>query len=254
MTNFCNYPKYWEPIKEVTLSNIMDKGAKPTVIGLWGFKDFDNVELVIVREPVIHVEQKQITGNGLVRLYELSSYIPGRHKMYAATKKDLRPFTEDFFVNVPSKKSEEKGEWGGESSMWPQDKKIRSMHPNLRPMVTAVLDRLRERGFRPRIFYGWRSVAVQRQLKARGASQVDFSFHNAQLRDGTPNSYAADIVDERWNWGSEAEANGFWDALGEEAKAEGLVWGGNWTGFRDVAHVQLVPNSELGRVKRESGL
>lgn len=73
-------------------------------------------------------------------------------------------------------------------------------------------------------------------------------------KDGTPNSYAADIIDKRWAWGKEAKTNGFWTALGEEAKKQGLVWGGNWKSFRDYAHIQGRQNSELSSVKRESGL
>ncbi|BBA33140.1 peptidoglycan-binding domain-containing protein [Methylocaldum marinum] len=83
---------------------------------------------------------------------------------------------------------------------------------------------------------------------------MKFSFHNAQLPDGTPNSYAADIVDERWGWSNDAEKNGFWQAMGEEANQLGLVWGGDWKNFKDVAHVQSRQNSELASVKKESGL
>jgi|GEM_PF-4880261 len=50
------------------------------------------------------------------------------------------------------------------------------------------------------------------------------------------------------------KTNGFWAALGEEAKKRGLVWGGDWKSFRDVAHIQGRQNSELSLVKRESGL
>ena len=52
------------------------------------------------------------------------------------------------------------------------------------------------------------------------------AFVQAQKPDGTPNAYAVDIIDRRWAWGQEAETNGFWDALGSLAKAEGLFWGG----------------------------
>jgi peptidoglycan L-alanyl-D-glutamate endopeptidase CwlK len=83
---------------------------------------------------------------------------------------------------------------------------------------------------------------------------VRFSFHNAQRPDGTPNAYAADIVDERWGWEPAAEENGYWEALGEEARALGLVWGGDWRTFKDVAHIQGRQNSELAATKRESGL
>jgi peptidoglycan L-alanyl-D-glutamate endopeptidase CwlK len=145
-------------------------------------------------------------------------------------------------------------QWGGDSAKWTQEKKLQSMHASLRPKVKAVLEALTKRGFQPKIFYGWRSVAVQLQLYKEGNSTVKFSFHNAQRPDGTPNSYAADVIDARYGWANEAETSGFWKALGEEAKQQGLYWGGDWASFRDWAHVQLVPNSELARVKQESGL
>ena len=145
-------------------------------------------------------------------------------------------------------------QWTGDSSKWSQDQKLRSMTPTLRPLVQAVIGGLALRGFQPTIFFGWRSVAVQLELFRQGNSKVKFSFHNAQQKDGTPNSYAADIIDTRYAWSKEAETSGFWKALGEEAKKQGLYWGGDWSDFRDWAHVQLVPNIQLAQVKRDSGL
>lgn len=145
-------------------------------------------------------------------------------------------------------------DWTGDSSQWTQEKKLQSMKPDMATKVRRVVGALAQRGFQPKIFYGWRSVAVQARLFAEGKSKVRFSFHNAQTRDGTPNAYAADIIDARYGWTANAETSGFWKALGEEAKREGLVWGGDWVSFRDWAHVQLVANSELARVKQESGL
>ena len=144
--------------------------------------------------------------------------------------------------------------WDGDSTQWSQDKKLQSMTPNLRPKVEAVLEALKQRAFNPTIFYGWRSVAVQLQLYNKGNSKVKFSFHNAQKPDGTPNSYAADIIDSRYGWSTQADTSGFWKALGEEAKKQSLHWGGDWASFRDWAHVQLVPNSQLSEIKKESGL
>ncbi|MCD0458640.1 M15 family metallopeptidase [Roseiconus lacunae] len=145
-------------------------------------------------------------------------------------------------------------EWSGDSSKWPESRKIRSLDPKLRPKIQRVLAALKKRGFRPKVFFGWRSVAVQLELYKKGNTTVKFSFHNAQKKDGTPNSYAADIIDSRWAWTTAAEKNGFWEALGEEAKKEGLYWGGDWKSFKDWAHVQLHPNSMLGVVKKQSGL
>ena len=88
-------------------------------------------------------------------------------------------------------------QWSGNSAQWPEAKKLQSMHPELRPKVQALLEALKQRGFQPRIFYGWRSVAVQLQLYNQGNSKIKFSFHNAQKSNGTPNAYAADIIDSR---------------------------------------------------------
>jgi len=144
--------------------------------------------------------------------------------------------------------------WLGDSAQWPQEQKMRSMNPQLAIKVRNVLSALGQRGFQPKVFYGWRSVEVQARLFAEGKSKVRFSFHNAQKADGTPFAYAADIIDARYAWTAQAESSGFWKALGEESKRQGLVWGGDWAGFRDWAHVQLVANGELARVKKESGL
>lgn len=145
-------------------------------------------------------------------------------------------------------------QWTGDSAQWSKEKKLASMTPLLRPKVEAVLASLEAQGFQPKIFYGWRSVAVQLQLYKQGNTKVKFGFHNAQNIDGSPNSYAADIIDSRYAWSDKASTSGFWAALGKAAKEQGLIWGGDWASFRDWAHVQLVENSELGRVKRESGL
>ncbi len=146
------------------------------------------------------------------------------------------------------------GDWTGDSSKWSQEKKLQSMHPDLRPKVSAVIAALQKRGFQAKIFFAWRRVAVQLEIFKKGHTKVKFSFHNAQKKDGTPNAYAADIIDGRYAWSAKAEKEGFWKALGEEAHAQSLYWGGDWKTFRDWAHVQLVENSQLGRVKKDSGL
>lgn len=145
-------------------------------------------------------------------------------------------------------------QWSGDSSKWSEAKKLASLDSRMRSKVERVLAALREEGFQPRIFFAWRSVAVQQQIVAAGNSRVRFSFHNAQKRNGTPNALAADIIDRRWAWSDRAASQGFWDALGSAAKAEGLKWGGDWRSVKDWAHVQLHPNSMLAEVKRQSGL
>ncbi len=145
-------------------------------------------------------------------------------------------------------------EWSGDSSKWSTEKKLKSLDRRMRPKVERVTEALKAQGFRPKIVYAWRSVAVQQELVAKGRSKVKFSFHNAQKPGGSPRAYAADIIDRRWAWSARAKANGFWEALGSAAKRGGLFWGGDWRSFKDWAHVQFYPNRMLAEVKRESGL
>lgn len=145
-------------------------------------------------------------------------------------------------------------EWSGDSSRWSAEKKIKSLDNRMQSKVKRVLATLKEEGYQPKIVYAWRSVTKQLELVNAGRSRVRFSFHNAQKNNGTPNAYAADIIDKRWAWNDKAEENGFWEALGRIGKSEGLSWGGDWRSFKDWAHVQFYPNNKLSEVRRESGL
>jgi len=144
--------------------------------------------------------------------------------------------------------------WSGDSSAWPPEKKLRSLEPVFRANIAQVIEALSSQAFQPKIVYGWRSVAVQQQLFNAHKSKVRFSFHNAQRPDGTPNALAVDVIDTRWGWTDEARTNGFWKALGKAGKDRGLVWGGDWVDFPDLAHLQGRQNSQLAAVKKESGL
>ena len=109
---------------------------------------------------------------------------------------------------------------------------------------------MRMRGFEPDIHHAWRSVTAQAEIKKNGHSEVPFSFHNARNPDGTLSALAADIVDSTLRWGASAA---FWKAVGEEAKKQALFWGGDFKTNWDPAHVQLLPSSELDRIRRENG-
>ncbi len=145
-------------------------------------------------------------------------------------------------------------DWSGDSSKWPEEKKLASLDSEFRSKTGRILEALKAAGFKPKIFYAWRSVAVQRVLFNQGNSKVRFSYHNAQFKNGKPRAYAIDVIDRRWAWTKPAENNGFWAALGQAAKDEGLYWGGYWISFKDYAHVQSFPNSKLADIKKQSGV
>jgi hypothetical protein len=85
-----------------------------------------------------------------------------------------------------------------------------------------------------------------------GATTHAFTAPGATNKNGTPCAYAADVVDQRWNWEADAEKNGYWLAVGAEAKANNLYWGGTWK-RPDWAHVQLLPNKQLKHIRRACG-
>ncbi len=93
---------------------------------------------------------------------------------------------------------------------------------------------------------------MQLALFNKKRSKVKFSFHNATAKDGTPNAYAADIIDSRYGWSDKPETKKFWEALGKAAKKHDIYWGGDWKSFKDWAHIQAFPNSKLKDVKAES--
>lgn len=124
--------------------------------------------------------------------------------------------------------------------------KLKKFHPTLARKIRAIIKDLEGHGHKPTIGSGWRSKAEQRIIYNRGDSTVLFSFHNATKADGTACALAGDIVDARYGWDSPKR---FWTHLGSSANAHGLVWGGGWKRFPDVAHVQLLPNNMLTKVK-----
>ena len=151
----------------------------------------------------------------------------------------------------------------GTEQRWSDADKLAAVDARVR--LPELLDRLRARGFQPRIAFTWRALATQDDLLAQKRSSVSFSFHNA-VHQGQPAALAADLFDARYGWGDDTygspKSNGalaFFRAVGEEARALGLVWGGSWTGRPsfwsrydlgwDPAHVQALPNRELARIR-----
>jgi hypothetical protein len=129
---------------------------------------------------------------------------------------------------------------------WTQDQKLGSLEPSFRAKVERVLARLKAKGYSPKLDYGWRSVAYQQELVRKGVSKATFSWHNVTDSKGEPMALAADIIQTKPDWNT---SNPFWKAVGEAARAEGLVWGGDWTSLKDYPHVQMYPDALLASYK-----
>ena len=113
-----------------------------------------------------------------------------------------------------------------------EDPRLVGLEPRFREVVVSLLQDLEALGWQPRVASGLRTPAQQQVKLARGVSQTLDSMHIRGL--------AADIIDRRHGWAGPAAAHNFafWLDLGRLAKAKGLVWGGDWKHFRDVAHVE----------------
>jgi peptidoglycan L-alanyl-D-glutamate endopeptidase CwlK len=120
---------------------------------------------------------------------------------------------------------------------------ITLMSSGIQSKIKAVIKELRDANWQAVVHESRRDKAQQEKKCRDGRSTTMCSKHMCDN--------AADIIDKRYAWGSGCKAeyaaecakvatgnHAFWTALGAAAKKQGLEWGGDWTRFRDVAHVQ----------------
>lgn len=111
------------------------------------------------------------------------------------------------------------------------------LEPGFAVLVQDLVRRMARRGIHCQVLEGYRSPARQTYLarSGRGVTRADAgeSLHQvglaadlAPMREGQPVLHTGDP------WARAAYA-----ALGQEAEALGLVWGGRWS-FRDLGHVE----------------
>jgi peptidoglycan L-alanyl-D-glutamate endopeptidase CwlK len=100
--------------------------------------------------------------------------------------------------------------------------------------IPLIMQELKDKGWKPKIHKQFRSIEKQREKVRKGHSTTMNSYHLCGL--------AVDIIDKRYGWsGPAADINyEFWKDLGKAANKQGLVWGGDWKSFKDVAHVQYI--------------
>lgn len=127
------------------------------------------------------------------------------------------------------------------------------LHPALAEKVQSFLDQARSEGLDVFVFEGHRSFARQQKLFEKG-NNVTFanggnSFHNYGL--------AVDIVFYDQNGNPSWDQKHNWNRLGEIGKDLGLIWGGEFSRIKDMAHFEYHPGYSLMDVKqiyREKGM
>ena len=113
--------------------------------------------------------------------------------------------------------------------------RLQGIHPDLRRWVDALVERCTTEGIDFAVLEGLRTIARQRELVLRGASQTLDSRHltGHAVDLGV---WVGDQVDWHWELYAELARHGKAVAAEQDVPVE---WGGDWTRFRDGPHFQL---------------
>ncbi|AXE30501.1 peptidase M15 [Chromobacterium phragmitis] len=103
--------------------------------------------------------------------------------------------------------------------------------------VLRVMERMKARGFPMVLLEGYRSAERQNKLaggsvKVTQAKGGESKHQYGLAADLAPVRNGKVVISERDPWAMQA-----YNALGEEAQAAGLTWGGVWS-FRDYGHIE----------------
>lgn len=125
--------------------------------------------------------------------------------------------------------------------------KLEGVHPRLIEVVKRLGYAMNELGFHVVVTDGVRTVAQQRALYAKGrtapgplvtnADGVAKRSNHQPHADGWGHAVDLCFMDEHGapSWDAACP----WRLLGEMAKSQGCVWGGDWASIVDRPHVEL---------------
>lgn len=107
------------------------------------------------------------------------------------------------------------------------------LDPVFAKKVRLILAELEEMGWQPRIAEACRTLDQQKEKVRLGYSKT--------LRSKHLTGRAVDVIDRRFGWHGPASSLKFkfWTDYGTLCRKHGLVWGGDWKSFPDVAHCQM---------------
>lgn len=126
-------------------------------------------------------------------------------------------------------------------------RKLTDLHPKLQPIAADFLAACKIVDIDVLVTCTYRSSAEQDELYKQGRTKPGSrvtnvkggrSAHNFVL-DGKPASKAFDIVPVRDGKCVWDDKDPLWHRIGNIATTLGIDWGGNWTTFVDMPHMQL---------------
>lgn len=201
----------------------------------------------------------------------------GKHSKLVANPEPSTASAEacDTLKSIMDSAVEGSSPFGGISSA--EDNKVFNdislLNPKFRDLINKLISNMKKRGYTPFVYETWRSKARQVYVFEQGASKtIDAGTHGQGMAvdfiDGRPHP---DRKGLKVGWGSYEKsyrkkgqkvtegdkqatimAKDFFDALGEEATALGLEWGGSWRNFVDKPHVQAPSSMRRGAPKYDT--
>lgn len=177
--------------------------------------------------------------------YQPQKYAHGNQIRQALTEEKLvppPPLAPEAFVDAVAEKPQ--------LALDKADRDWNKMDPAFVQDVLRVMERMKARGFPMVLLEGYRSAERQNRL-AGGSTKVTQakggeSKHQYGLAaDLAPVRNGKVVISERDPWAMQA-----YTALGEEAQAQGLGWGGVWS-FRDYGHIERAGSLRALLAQRE---
>lgn len=127
------------------------------------------------------------------------------------------------------------------------DRDWAKLDPDFLQMVLRLVRRLEQRGIRMTMVEGYRSPERQDMLAARDTTVTQAKAFASRHQYGLAVDLVP-VIDGRPVFSEQVPAAAAaFQALGAEAEALGLVWGGRWS-FRDLVHVEAP-----GRIQENIG-
>ena len=117
------------------------------------------------------------------------------------------------------------------------DMVISGLHPYIRERAVKLVKNLEKKGIKLRIYSGLRTFGEQAEIYAKGRTKAGKivskakpgqSYHNYGLAFD-----AVEIKNGKALW-----ENPDWEIIGREGEKLDFEWGGRWTRFRDLPHLQ----------------
>jgi len=133
---------------------------------------------------------------------------------------------------------------------------VKLLHPELQPIVEQFLAKCKEQGFPVIITQTMRTKDEQDALYAQGRTKpgsivTNVKYPNSGHCWGVCFDFARNVKGKEWD-----NSDRFFNKVGAIGKSLGLSWGGDWSGFVDLPHLEMakyMPNNSTSMLVQKYG-